>query len=67
MIQKVSILEIVRILMQNRTTESLFEAFSSGVKLLNKTSMKEIQTVVTTKQQVDNRDESFLLTTLWKN
>ena len=43
------------------------ESFSQSVRLLIATLIEGIKIVVTEKHHFDDRDESFLVTTFWKN
>ena len=48
-------------------TEICIESFSLSVRLLIVTLMEGIKIVVTDKHHFDDRDESLLVTTSWKN
>ena len=52
---------------KKQSTNFLVEFFSLSVTLLNYTFMKGIKPVVTEEHHFDNRDESFLVTIIWKN
>ena len=65
--EKTSIFGSVRTLMQKKQSTNFWvEIFSLSVMLLIFTFMKGIKPVVTEEQHFDNRDESFLVTNIWK-